>query len=326
MKYLLNKTFDHAIYQGKNKNKNYFEGWYFKNVSGIENHIYAFIPGVAMQENGDKHAFIQMIDGLTASTHYFSFPYESFSFNPQRFQVSIDKSTFSDQGIKLDIDQSGEKIKGELYYTDQHLFKGNVVSPGIMGWYSYVPFMQCYHGLVSMHHQIEGSIHINGGNYSFDNGSGYIEKDWGRSFPKAWLWTQSNNFSTPKTSFMLSVADVPWLGSSFTGFLGIFLHRGELIRFATYNGSKITECVYNDPHIRVTIRGKDFTLHYEGEQKSTGILKAPDKGSMKREIAESISSEILVEVKDKRGNPVFKETGTHAGIEMVGDIKGLFNF
>ncbi|WP_243392439.1 MULTISPECIES: tocopherol cyclase family protein [unclassified Mesotoga] len=25
-------------------------------------------------------------------------------------------------------------------------------------------------------------------------GKGYIEKDWGRSLPDAWIWMQSNNF------------------------------------------------------------------------------------------------------------------------------------
>jgi len=324
MKYLINKTFNHAIYQGGNKNRNYFEGWYFKNVAEAGKHIYAFIPGVAMKESGEKHAFIQMIDGLTAQTHYFTFPFEDFSYRKDQFRVAIGNNLFTESSIRLDIDQNDELIKGELQYQQQHLFEGNLISPGIMGWYSYMPFMQCYHGLVSMHHQIEGVIQVNGDTCHFDGGSGYIEKDWGRSFPKAWLWTQSNNFATPKTSFMLSVANVPWLGSSFTGFLGIFLHKGKLIRFATYNGAKITECVYKDPHIRVTIKGKDFSLHYEGEQKSTGILKAPDKGHMKREIAESISSEILVEVKDKKGNVVFKEIGRQAGIEMVGDIRGLF--
>ena len=90
-------------------------------------------------------------------------------------------------------------------------------SPGIMGPYSFIPFMECYHGILSMNHNISGVINHNGIDISFDGGKGYMEKDWGHSFPKAYIWMQSNHFSKPNISIKSSIAIIPWLKSSFIG-------------------------------------------------------------------------------------------------------------
>lgn len=46
-----------------------------------------------------------------------------------------------------------------------------------MGPFSFVPFMEYYHGILSMDHNIEGSLEHNGKIISFDQGKGYMEKD-----------------------------------------------------------------------------------------------------------------------------------------------------
>ena len=48
----------------------------------------------------------------------------------------------------------------------------------IMGWYYKLPFMECYHGVVSLNHDLKGSLNLNNIHYHFDDGKGYIEKDW----------------------------------------------------------------------------------------------------------------------------------------------------
>ena len=63
-----------------------------------------------------------------------------------------------------------------------------------MGWYSFVPFMECKHGIVSVNHDLSGILNVNDEVLISDGGKGYIEKDWGTSFPEAWIWMQSNNF------------------------------------------------------------------------------------------------------------------------------------
>ena len=50
-------------YHGWGKTKRFFEGWYYKLVSEDQTHALAVIPGIAMDEMGNKQAFIQVLDG-----------------------------------------------------------------------------------------------------------------------------------------------------------------------------------------------------------------------------------------------------------------------
>ncbi|RPI92529.1 MAG: hypothetical protein EHM32_09050, partial [Spirochaetales bacterium] len=75
----------------------------------------------------------------------------------------------------------------------------------------------------------------------FEGGRGYIEKDWGTSFPESWIWLQGNTFPDGETSFMLSIAKIPWRGRHFNGFLCFLYAGGTLHRFMTYTGARINE-------------------------------------------------------------------------------------
>lgn len=64
------------------------------------------------------------------------------------------------------------------------------------------------------------------------------ESNPGRSFPKAYIWTQC--FSTDGT-LMLSVAGIPMAGIRFTGIIGVILWRGKEYRIATYLGARVVK-------------------------------------------------------------------------------------
>ena len=70
------------IFQGKKKEKEYFEGWYFKHVSCDLKNIIGIIPGFSKNDE-DSHAFIQIIiskefDGKTLNTQYYKFSTDDF--------------------------------------------------------------------------------------------------------------------------------------------------------------------------------------------------------------------------------------------------------
>ena len=48
-----------------------------------------------------------------------------------------------------------------------------------------------------------GQLTLNNSKLNFDGGKGYIEKDWGRNFPKNWIWAQSNHFQESELSLSL---------------------------------------------------------------------------------------------------------------------------
>ncbi len=323
--YEIKKLNHPEFFQGNNKKQNYFEGWYFKLVAADKSAILSIIPGISLSDNGkEQHAFIQIIDGKTAQTFYYSYPIEAFSFSKKEFAIQIDSNYFSSEKITLNIHTDSSSIKGEIQITNSiKLNTTEFLNPGIMGWYRYVPLMECYHGVVSLSMQLQGMLVNDMREYNFNQGRGYIEKDWGSSMPSAWIWMQSNHFSKGNSSFMLSVANIPWMGKSFTGFLGFFLHNNELYRFATYTRAKLIIEKAGINTSKITIKDKKYTYLIEASHKQSGILKAPEKGSMDRRIPESLDARLLLTVLDKKGNVIFCDSSSIAGLEMVGDQKTL---
>lgn len=309
-------------FQGFDKKHSYFEGWYFKMVSADGMHRYALIPGISLGD--DSHAFVQVIDGKTGETQYHRFSLDEFYYSSNRFAVWVGSNFFSADSFFVDLGKDENRIIGKGVITNRVEFPVKFLSPGIMGWYRFVPFMECFHGVVSLDHKLSGDFLINSKVISFENGKGYIEKDWGKSMPSAWIWTQSNTFSdNSQTSFMLSVANIPWLGSSFTGFLGFLYVNGKLYRFGTYTGAKITSLKRNEDRIEVLISGKDFTIDFIGLKGMRGELLAPVVGDMSRTIHESIDAEIKVILKDKHGTVLYDGTAKNAGLELVGNPEEL---
>lgn len=322
--YPIKKIFRPAWFQGHGKTRNYFEGWYFKVVSADGRRALAFIPGISYGRDGG-HAFIQAIDGMTGRTWYFRFGSEDFVASRREFRVRVADSGFSDRGFRLNIRDESGTFEGELSFRNPVTYPVTLARPGIMGWYRYVPFMECYHGVVSLDHALEGTLRINGETADFTGGKGYIEKDWGSSMPRAWIWMQTNHFETERTSFMLSIAHIPWLGGAFTGFLGFFLVEGRLYPFATYTRAKIRDLSVRGDKVAVRIQSRRFSISVEGKNTSRGALKAPVAGKMDRVIHECVDGELSVRMTDENNRTVFEGTGRHAGLELVGDMNLLMS-
>jgi tocopherol cyclase len=319
----LQKKLHPALFQGSLRKKNYFEGWYFKQISGDHENMAAFIPGISLSR--DSHAFVQHIDGLHGRTSYFRFPLSTFKSNKNKFEIEIDKNYFSDREIVLDLKDQACAISGKLRFSETTGFPVSLFSPGIMGWYSYVPFMECYHGVVSVNHSVQGTIKVNDTLLPFDHGKGYIEKDWGRSFPSDWIWLQANCFAGQTTSLMLSIAKIPWLGRSFLGFLSFFYIDRTFYRFATYTGATIDHAAYRDNTLSLVISDKKYRVEVRATHAQRGDLRAPQSGAMSRTIKESINAELEVLLYADKNQLLYSGKSPFAGLEVEGDIIGLLN-
>jgi len=309
------------VFQGNLKKKFYFEGWYNKIVDATADHIYAIIPTIALnKKEHTSHAFIQYLDGVNATADYFKFPLDDFeNLSDKKYEIRIGKNYFSLDRIHIDIDQAGCKIKGDLEYIEPILWPKKFLQPGVMGWFSYMPFMETYHGMVSMNHEIRGTLTINEESINFNKGKGYIEKDWGKSFPSAWIWTQSNHFSNPKLSFMFSIAKIPFLGMNFNGFLSALWHEGNFYKFATYTRAKVKSLEINPNILHIIVEDKNYRLDFEIAKKGigSGLLKAPQEGIMSGHIAESINSKIKLKLFDKKKETIIiDDLGVNAGLEV----------
>jgi len=318
---LLRKIYNQSEFQGNLKRKNYFEGWYLKHVSADLNHSVSFIPGISLSE--DSHSFIQVINGLTSESFYIRYNLKDFSSEPGKFLVRIGESFFSDQFSEIKILSNNINISGKIEYKNNISYPVKLINPGIMGWYSFVPFMECNHGVVSINHRLSGNLKLNGQTIDFSDGKGYIEKDWGTSFPESWIWVQCNHFNDEEVSFMFSVAKIPWRGKYFIGFLGFLQTRDHFYRFATYNRSRIIHLEKNGNRFEIAILNKDFTLNVDIRPNQFSDLKAPRLGIMDRYMKESVDSNLGITMKDRKGKTILELKGRRAGLEITGDIDTL---
>ncbi len=310
------RIYNPEVFQGNLKRKHYFEGWYFKHVTGQPYYVFSFIPGISLTDK-DPHAFIQVMNGFTGNSQYIRYSVDDFKWDKRKLNLKVGNSVFTDNGITLDIKQDDIELTGQINYSKVIKYPKSLLSPGIMGWYSYVPFMECYHGIVSVSHDLSGSISTSGFVVDFKGGKGYIEKDWGTSFPEAWIWIQSNSFGTNNISFSFSIAKIPWLGSSFIGFIGFIFSDGKFHLFSTYNKSKVTELNILDNSIEILVRNNKYILSINVIKNSFGDLIAPVSGSMSRKLKESVDSVLHLEMFDANYNRLFESTGNNVGLEIM---------
>lgn len=323
--YTINKLYNCGIFQGAGKNKHYFEGWYFKHVGREEKNIISVIPGISYEDNRDKaHAFIQIIDGNTCKTHYVRYDIEEFKFSKSRFEFKIGNNSFSADGIELDIEASDISLCGKLNYHDSIHWARGIFSPNSMGWYAFIPVMECYHGVLSMHHNIAGNLILNGEKLNFDGGLGYMEKDWGTSFPSSWVWLQSNHFDAKNMSLMLSIAKIPWRSKSFIGLIAGIWQENKFYKLATYTGAKIDSLRFNGKETRIIVSDKDYEITIEAQPGSLGKLRAPQKGAMTGTIMESIRGRANIKLHDKKtGTNIINADARCLGMEVAGNTQEL---
>ncbi|MDG2491492.1 MAG: tocopherol cyclase family protein [Flavobacteriaceae bacterium] len=307
-------------YHGWGKNEKFFEGWYYKIVSENQEHKLAIIPGIAMDKKGNKQAFIQVLDGKNLEASYHKFLADDFKPKPRKHNLSIKKNRFTENSIEIDL----PNLKGKLQFKQRNPWSSSILSPNIMGPFSFVPFMECYHGILSMDHEIEGTLEYKNKKLSFDNGRGYTEKDWGHSFPEGYVWMQSNHFSKPGVSIKASIAKIPWLGSSFIGHIAGVLIDGKLIEFTTYNGTKLKKCSISSKEVYLEMENKKHSLYILAKREEATSLAAPIAGFMDARIEESMNAQIEVKLTNKKSNIVLLEdTGFSAGLEVAGNFKVL---
>ncbi len=280
----------------------YFEGWYFKQQS-LHGTV-AFIPAMHTDGMGNRSATIQIV---TEDESYCAYvPWESFHADRRKMRVTAGECQFCAEGIKLNIRADGLMAKGSIGFGPLLPIRYDIMGP-----FRYVPFMECIHSVFSMAHHLDGRVTINEKEYIFDNDPGYIEGDRGRSFPKQYMWTQHTWREESFCSLMLSVADIPFLGTHFTGVIGIVFLNGKEYRIATYLGAKAV--LIGDGEVMV--RQGEYALWAKRLDGSSMQLHAPKLGSMTRLIREAPSCR--VHYRFLRDNETLLEKiADHAGFEF----------
>ncbi len=311
-------------YHGGHRRTPFFEAWYVKVSTAEPARSWVFIPGIFRgRDRAEHHAFVQVVDASTRRVAYHRFPASAFDAADDRFDVRVADNTFSRHGLRVVLDG----IDGRLEFDRIAPWPVTLRSPGMMGWFAWLPVMQCYHAVVSFDHGIHGHMQVGGEHVSFERGRGYIEKDWGRSFPRTWIWMQSNHFDRGDACLTVSIADVPWLGGSFPGFLIGLCVDGRLHRLATYTSARVTALHVSPAEIvlavedatrklRIAARGGEVArIHVPSEQNMAGLVDERVEGTL--------DVRFLERREDDRPAVIFEDMGRHAAWEAHGDLRDL---
>lgn len=263
-------------FHGEGKRRSYFEGWYLKQQNGTD--TVALIPAFHVDETGLASASLQIISG--AGAFWLPFPAQEFSANRKEFLVRLGDCVFSRYGCKLDVHTEHCVLEGALRF-------GPFSPPArdIMGPFRFAPFLQCRHSVFSLYHRVSGELTLNGQSIRFRNGSGYFEGDRGTSFPSRYVWTHCCRGGN---CVMLSVAEIPFAGRSFTGCIGSLFVDGKEHRIATYRGVRLLEIGNRG----ILLRQGNLTLQVSLLESRPLTLHAPAGGSMTRLIRESASCRV----------------------------------
>lgn len=311
----MNKITHPQRFQGSLKKKNYFEGWYYKQVSSISGRTVSFIPGISTNHE-DPHAFVQVITSPPVTTYYYRFPLDSFSYTDHPFSITIHQNHFSENRLRVDLSEGDHFFKGELNFDHLTPISRTLFTPNIMGFFAYVPNMSCNHGVISMNHYVQGKIESADESLIFSKDFGYLEKDWGRSFPERYIWLQGNHFPNEKDSLIVSLATIPFPLKSFMGHIANLHVDNKEYRFATYNGSKINYAIANKDTVHLELQRKDLRLEVNGCLSDSGILKAPILGKMSHTIKEGLSGSISYILRNK-DQILHQSVSAYSGIEVV---------
>ena len=304
-------------FQGAHKQRNYFEGYYCKVVDAELGVAVAFIPGLSYDAQGEGHAFVQVLDGVAGTAEYHRYPISEFSAGNTGFELCVGPHVFSDAGCHVRL--PGYKI--DFGFRQNRPWPRRWYSPGAMGPFSFVPAMECRHGVVSLHHQVVGKLN----NQTLSpQAVGYIEKDWGRSFPRSWVWLQSSHLDgeTESCCLMVSSGRVPWLTGAFEGFIAALLLRGKLYRFTTYLGSRMTTS-FSESSVRLVFRTRNSELRIVAHYAPGVDLVSPvPSDGMHGRVNESLCAHAEVRF-TKRGEVLLDTTARWMGFEVGGEQPDL---
>lgn len=310
------ETLHPDIYHGRHARRPFFEGWYFKAVTETKHAAWAIIPGIYRDDDPARdEAFVMVLDGRSNQVFYYDYPVSEFAAGRNGFHIRIGPNFFAGDYLTLNL----PNLRGHLLFQGLKPWPISWRAPGIMGWYSWFP-MECYHGVVSIDHEVTGYLEDGAQRFDFSRGRGYIEKDWGRNFPQTWIWLQANHFDEQGVSLTASIARIPFYGRVFPGFIIGLQLDNQLFRFATYLGSTLEKVRLDGNTVEIIVRSKEAVLEIRGVQGRTTLLPAPTPGQgMVPRVQESIDALVRVRLLDAAGVIIYAGESSHAGMEIEGD-------
>ena len=304
-------------FQGNSNKKPHFETWRVKFVTA--NHSQSVLFTISVCYGKYPTCAIQIQDGNTGATNIIELSPEKLKASKKCFDVSVDNFKLNSYGLNLDFCSGGIELCGSLKFGPFKSFPKSILSPGIMGPLSFNPFLPVHHAIISMNHKVDGEIKINGKNYLFDEGSGYIEKSWGNFYPKSWVMIQCHTFNIENTSFFFVAAPAQLQNRTMQGMLCFLKNGDKIYNLSMYKGAKIENISYNQRIFFIEASCNNIKFDATIIPRTYGSLKVPSPESKEWMMHECLNATLHINVFEN-GEKILTAEGEQSSFDLVGDI------
>lgn len=292
--------------RGKFGRHKYFEGWFQKVYSVEHNASFIVIYGYATQNAPDKFGFIQIYIPRQ-DPHILYFNKDEISCDPKNHSVRMGDNLLTTELMNI----SSDDVSLKLNMKNNHpipTFKNS------MGYAYYVPTLPCYHSVMNEFHHVSGEIQTTHQHFLLEHESGYMEKNWGTSFPNRYCWLQAIDPNDSKTSLMFSQAEIQWIGRTFIRHVGHLRFNGQQIDLRSIRNCTITNSTYDEHNHLIRISGKKFMMEIHISFQDRVIFKGPANGNMSRDIIHHTDARIDVQL---------NLHGTKRSLQLVGNYEHI---
>lgn len=311
---LINNTssaLKHNNFHFLHKNGPSFEGFYFKTAL-VDGTTLVIICGFA-KSKVKSHAFIQVSSQLS-KTFYFEYPLSSLKTSKETFNFSVGKNTFTQQGIDI----KEEDCEINLSFSNFELWNRSFFNPSIMGALTFVPFVECKHDIISPYLEVNGEAKLKSKTLKFQDNSGYIDKNWGTSFPKDYFWGHISSFKNPTVSVQFAKAKPKWLLWKIPVHIGFLRMNGEIHLFKSWKKGKIK--LINVGQEQIHLQNNQYKIELKFDKGYPLNLRAPLNGKLDYTILERAGIATSVTIYKKTNKDEFEillsETVNNATLEI----------
>lgn len=277
------------------KDKNYFEGYYFRITNNDINIAVIF----AITKNEEHpHSFIQIFKEGMDKCIYKEFNTEDFTFKDNTIYIKDNYLSTNKAYINIDTFNIDVSFKSTVSH-----------SKSAMGFLEKAP-LDCFQEVVFLDGIFEGTVC----NQSH-TGKIYIEKTYGNKFPIKWIWIQSNH-SNHNSQLSFSVGYIPFIKKSFKGYLLLLKTPNKTYHFRSLDCSSLK--IKDNTLI---LKKWNTKVRIEFEVGQTIELVGPTiKAKMDIPVYESLTGTASIKVFHKH-KLVFEDSYTKVGLEHMMQIK-----
>lgn len=258
--------------QGNFSKSNYFEGWFQKIYSQEHNVSFIIIYGFATANSTEEMGFIQLYFP-NQEVIRLNFHKDDLYLNRKKHIVKFGSQLISRERIYISTDTFQIDL---TISTDKH----STFKQKTMGNFYLIRGLPCYHCVIQNNSNVSGEIAINQMHYKLTNANGYLEKNWGTSFPDNYIWLHAIELNNPDNQLLFSQADIIYRNKIHRKHLGYVKINGVYRDLRRVKKQHISYQQLNPNEFQITIDDIIVELIIPKEKTKNIVFDSPKNGKM----------------------------------------------